>query len=102
MRVMSEGLQLVVGDMMRAILRRMTSNRIAGFFSGFTITSLIQSSSATTVMVISFVSAGLIMFHQSLGVIFGANVGTPVTVWLVALFGFKIKIASLASHDEPQ
>jgi len=96
MKVMSEGLQLVAGERMRVILRRMTGNRIAGSFTGFLITSIIQSSSATTVMLLSLVNAGLITLHQSMGVIFGANVGTTMTAWIVALFGFKIKISTFA------
>jgi phosphate:Na+ symporter len=67
-----------------------------GVFTGFIITSIIQSSSATTVMLVSFVSAGLITLQQSVGIIFGANIGTTVTGWLVAIFGFKVKIAVFA------
>jgi phosphate:Na+ symporter len=96
MKVMSEGLQKVAGNRLRATLQALTNNRFTGVFSGFFITAAIQSSSATTVMLISFVNAGLISFTQSLGVIMGANIGTTVTGWLVALIGLKIKIAAVA------
>ncbi len=91
---MSESLQVATGDGLRSILRKITSNRITGLLTGFTITGLIQSSSATTVMLVSFVNAGLISLEQSIGIIFGANIGTTVTAWLVALLGFKVKITS--------
>jgi len=96
MKVMSEGLQLVAGERMRVILRRMTGNRIAGTITGLTITAIIQSSSATTVMVVSLVNAGLISLYQSIGVMFGADVGTTMTAWIVTLFGFNIKISTFA------
>ncbi len=96
MKVMSEGLQLAAGDRMRAILRTMTDNRIAGALTGVAITSLIQSSSATTLMLVSLVNAGLLTLTQSVGVIFGTNVGTTTTAWIVTLFGFKVKISSFA------
>lgn len=94
--IMSEGLQKTAGSGLRKILSMATTNRFAGTFSGFAITSLIQSSSATTVMVVGFASAGLLTLGQSLGVIFGANIGTTVTAWIVSLLGFKIKIAAFA------
>lgn len=96
MKVMSEGIQKVAGSRMRQILGAMTSNRFKGILAGFLITSLIQSSSATTVMVVSFVNAGLLSLVESIGVIMGANIGTTVTAWLVSLFGFKFKIAAFA------
>lgn len=96
MKIMSEGLQKVAGNRLRATLQTLTNNRFSGVFTGFFITAAIQSSSATTVMLISFVNAGLITFTQSLGVIMGANIGTTVTGWLVALIGLKINIASIA------
>jgi len=96
MKVMSEGLQKVAGNRLRSILKALTNNRFSGVFTGFFITAAIQSSSATTVMLISFVNAGLITFTQSLGVIMGANIGTTVTGWLVALIGLKIKISVIA------
>ncbi len=96
MTVMSEGLQKVAGPKMRKILSVMTGNRFSGVLTGFVITSLIQSSSATTVMLVGFVHAGLISLTQSIGVIMGANIGTTMTAWLVAILGFKIKIAAIA------
>jgi len=94
--IMSEGLQKTAGQKMRKMLAMATTNRLAGTFSGFAVTSIIQSSSATTVMVVGFASAGLLTLGQSLGVIFGANIGTTVTAWIVSLLGFKIKIATFA------
>ena len=96
MKLMSEGLQKVAGDKMRKILAAMTSNRIKGIFTGFLITAIIQSSSATTVMVVSFVNAGLLSLLQSIGVIMGANIGTTVTAWLITLLGFKVNVGILA------
>lgn len=96
MKVMSEGIQKVAGAKMRNILSSMTSNRIKGVFTGFTITSLVQSSSATTVLVVSFVNAGLLSLTESIGVIMGANIGTTITAWLISIFGFKVKIAAYA------
>ena len=93
---MSEGLQKVAGDRLRKILTAMTSNRIMGVFAGVLITALIQSSSATTVMVVSFVNAGLLSLTQSIGVIMGANIGTTVTAWLISLLGFKVDVAALS------
>jgi phosphate:Na+ symporter len=92
MKVMSEGLQKVAGDKLRVTLQKLTNNRLSGVFTGFFITTAVQSSSASTVMLISFVNAGLITFTQSLGVIMGANIGTTVTGWIVALVGLKINI----------
>ena len=91
MKVMSEGIQKTAGSRLRDILGYMTQNRVAGVFTGFIMTCLVQSSSATTIMVISFVNAGLITLVQSIGVIMGANVGTTITGWLVSIFGFKFK-----------
>ena len=82
MKVMSEGLQKVAGDKLRSILSVMTTNRFTGVLTGILITALIQSSSATTVMVVSFVNAGLLTLTQSISVIMGANVGTTVTAWI--------------------
>lgn len=96
MKVMSEGIQKVAGEKMRTILSSMTSNRLKGVFTGFTITSLVQSSSATTVLVVSFVNAGLLSLTESIGVIMGANIGTTITAWLISIVGFKVKIASYA------
>ncbi|OHX66792.1 Na/Pi cotransporter family protein [Flammeovirga pacifica] len=97
MKIMSEGIQNVAGDKMKSILSAMTSNRVAGVFTGFLITTIIQSSSATTVMVVSFVNAGLLSLTQSIGVIMGANVGTTVTAWIITFLGFKVKMATLAT-----
>ena len=94
MKVMSEGLQKAAGDRLRNILSAMTRNRFAGLLTGCAITALIQSSSASTVMVVSFVNAGLMSLGQSMAVIFGANVGTTFTAWIIALFGFKVNISS--------
>ncbi|MDR0393537.1 MAG: Na/Pi cotransporter family protein [Tannerella sp.] len=96
MKIMSEGLQKVAGDKLRSILSVMTSNRVAGVFTGLFITALIQSSSATTVMVVSFVNAGLLNLSQAISVIMGANVGTTVTAWIISIFGFKVDISTLA------
>ena len=96
MKVMSEGIQKVAGAKMRHILSSMTSNRFKGVFTGFALTSLVQSSSATTVLVVSFVNAGLLSLVESIGVIMGANIGTTITAWLISIVGFKVKIASYA------
>ncbi len=96
MKVMSEGLQKAAGDRLRNILSAMTRNRFTGTITGFFITALIQSSSASTVMVVSFVNAGLMTLAQSMAVIFGANVGTTFTAWIIALFGFKVDISAFA------
>jgi phosphate:Na+ symporter len=96
MTVMGEGLQKVAGKRLRAAIRVMTSNRFAGIVTGFGVTAIVQSSSATTVMLVSFVNAGLMELQQAIGVIMGANIGTTVTGWLVALIGFKVKITMVA------
>lgn len=93
MKVMSEGLQKVAGDRLRNILGFMTKNRVTGVLTGIIITALIQSSSASTVMVVSFVNAGLMTLGQSMAVIFGANVGTTVTTWIISAFSFEIHIS---------
>ena len=98
MKIMSEGLQKIAGEQLRGILAAMTRNRVMGVFTGILITALIQSSSAATVMVVSFVNAGLLTLAQSIGVIMGANVGTTVTAWMISLFGFgkfSISIVSI-------
>lgn len=89
MMVMSDGIQKLAGAKMRSILGSITSNRFKGIFTGFLTTTLIQSSSATTVMIVSFVNAGLLNLRQSIGVIMGANIGTTMTAWLLVLFGFS-------------
>ncbi|MDR1523933.1 MAG: Na/Pi cotransporter family protein [Tannerella sp.] len=96
MKIMSEGLQKVAGDKLRRFLSVMTSNRVAGVFTGMLITAVIQSSSATTVMVVSFVNAGLLNLAQAISLIMGANVGTTVTAWIISIFGFKVDISVLA------
>lgn len=96
MKLMSEGLQQTAGGGLRKILSTMTSNRYLGVLSGFLITALVQSSSATTVMTVSFVNAGLLTLLESAGVMMGANIGTTITGWLVSLFGFKISLSSYA------
>ena len=96
MNMMSSGLQKVAGDRLRKFLSAMTSNPFKGVLTGLGITSVIQSSSATTVMVVSFVNAGLLTLTQSIGVIMGANIGTTVTAWLVSWLGFKADISILA------
>lgn len=93
MKVMSEGLQKAAGDRLRNILSAMTRNRFSGLMTGFGITALIQSSSASTVMVVSFVNAGLMTLAQSMAVIMGANVGTTFTAWVIAIFGFKVDVS---------
>ncbi len=96
MKVMSDGLQKAAGDRLRSILGSMTRNRVTGTVTGFFITALIQSSSASIVMVVSFVNAGLVSLAQSMAVIFGANVGTTFTAWMLTLFGFKVDISAYA------
>ena len=96
MKIMSEGLQKFAGDRLRSILTAMTTNRVTGMLTGVLITALIQSSSATTVMVVSFVNAGLLSLSQSIGVIMGANIGTTVTAWLISALGFKVSISAFA------
>lgn len=96
MKVMSEGLQKIAGERMRSILSAMTSNRVLGVLTGIVVTALIQSSSATTLMVVSFVNAGLLNLAESISVIMGANIGTTVTAWIISLLGFKVDIASFA------
>ena len=96
MKVMSEGLQKAAGDRLRNILSAMTRNRLAGLMTGFFITALIQSSSASIVLVVSFVNAGLMSLAQSMAVIFGANLGTTFTTWVISLLGFKVDISAFA------
>ena len=96
MNLMSSGLQKAAGSKMRGYLTAMTSNPFKGVLTGMGITSVIQSSSATTVMTVGFVNAGLLTLSQSIGVIMGANIGTTVTAWMVAWLGFKSDISALA------
>ena len=94
MKLMSEGLQKAAGDRLRNILAWMTNNRFVGALTGILVTALIQSSSATTVMIVSFVNAGLLSLGQSMAVIMGANVGTTATAWILYLGGFKVNLAA--------
>jgi len=96
MKMMSDGIQRAAGSQMRNILRTMTKNRFLGVFTGFLTTAMVQSSSATTVMTVSFVNAGLLTLVESAGVIMGANIGTTITGWLVAILGFKVKLDVLS------
>ena len=96
MNLMSSGLQKAAGDRLRGLLSAMTSSPFKGVLTGLGITTVIQSSSATTVMVVSFVNAGLLTLAQAIGVIMGANIGTTVTAWLVSWLGFKADISILA------
>ena len=96
MNLMSSGLQKAAGDKLRSFLSAMTSNPAKGVLTGLGVTSVIQSSSATTVMVVSFVNAGLLTLSQAISVIMGANIGTTVTAWMVAFLGFKADISLLA------
>ncbi len=96
MKLMSEALQKVAGSKLREFLAAMTSNRFMGVITGLSITAIIQSSSATTVMIVSFVNAGLLTLTESAGVIMGANIGTTVTAWIISILGFKVKMSILA------
>lgn len=96
MKYMSDSLLLLAGNKMRAILATMTSNRVFGIFTGFLITSVIQSSSATTLMVVSFSNASLLTLTEAIAVIMGANIGTTITAWLIAILGFKVNMSTLA------
>lgn len=96
LKLMSEGLQKIMGESLRSILAAMTRNRFTGMLTGVLVTSLVQSSSATTVMVVSFVNAGMITLAEAMAVIMGANLGTTATTWLIATLGFKFPIALFA------
>ncbi len=96
MKMMSDGIQKSAGDKLQAALHLMTGNRLTGFFTGCFLTMIIQSSGAATVMVVSFVNAGLIELSKSIAVILGANVGTTITAWIVAIFGFNFEISAFA------
>lgn len=96
MKIMSDGIQNATGEKMKQILKVMTSNKFMGVFTGFLITTIIQSSSATTVMLVSFVNASLLNLEQSIGIIMGANIGTTVTAWIISILGFKVKMSELS------
>ena len=95
MSVMTEGLQGLAGNLLHKLLARFTRSPLSGAISGAVATAILQSSSATTVAAVGFVAAGLLTFSQALGIIFGANLGTTVTGWLVALLGLKLNIGDL-------
>lgn len=94
MKMMSDGIQRAAGSQLRNILRTMTKNRFLGVFTGFLTTGLVQSSSATTVMTVSFVNAGLLTLVESAGVMMGANIGTTITGWIISILGFKLKLSA--------
>ncbi|HBR93536.1 MAG TPA: Na/Pi cotransporter, partial [Opitutae bacterium] len=96
MKVMSEGLQKVSGEGLRSLIANMTRNRLSSIISGTLMTTLVQSSSATTVMIVSFVNAKLLTLRESIGMIMGANLGTTTTFWIVALLGFQFSLSSIA------
>ena len=96
MKVMSEAIQKVAGSKMRQIMSSMTSNRAKGVLTGFLVTSLVQSSSATTVLVVSFVNAGLLSLVEAIGMVMGANIGTTMTAWLLSSVGFKVSVSKFA------
>ncbi len=96
MRLMSDGVQKSSGEKLQRALGALTGNRFKGFLTGLGVTMIIQSSGATTAMVVSFVNAGLLTLKQSVGVIFGANIGTTITAWIVSIFGFNFKISAFA------
>ena len=96
MKIMSEALMELAGNRMRRVMARLTSNRFKGMLTGLFITGLIQSSSSTTLMVVSFVNAGLLELTEALGVIMGANIGTTLTAWLIAVLGFKVSMSDVA------
>jgi len=96
MKMMSDGIQKAAGSQLRSILRSMTKNRVLGIFTGFFTTAIVQSSSATTVMTVSFVNAGLLSLTEAAGVMMGANVGTTITGWIITILGFKMKLNVLS------
>jgi len=96
MKVMSEALQKLSGERLRSLMRTMTGNRFVGLLTGFLVTCLVQSSSASTVMMVSFVNAGLLTVVESIGMIMGANLGTTTTFWIVSFFGFKFSLSAIA------
>jgi len=96
MKVMSEALQKLSGDKLRSMMRTMTQNRFMGVTTGFLVTCLVQSSSASTVMMVSFVNAGLLTVVEAIGMIMGANLGTTTTFWIVSVLGFKFSLSAIA------
>ena len=95
MKVMSEGLQKLTGDHLRNILGAMTTNRFTGLLTGAFVTAAVQSSTATTVMTVSFVNAGLLTLTQAISVIMGANIGTTITAWIMSIFGFQFNMTNI-------
>ncbi|MCB0738016.1 MAG: Na/Pi cotransporter family protein [Bacteroidetes bacterium] len=96
MKYMSEGIQKAAGNNLRNVLKKVTSNSVLGVLTGLFVTTIVQSSSATTVMVVSFTNAGLFSLTEAISVVMGANIGTTVTAWIVAVFGLKVSVAKLA------
>ena len=96
MKLMSDGVQKSAGEKLQRALSVITGNRFVALLTGLIVTMIIQSSGATTVMVVTFVNAGLMSLAQSVGVIFGANIGTTITAWIVSIFGFNFKISAFA------
>ncbi|MDR1390093.1 MAG: Na/Pi cotransporter family protein [Treponema sp.] len=96
MKVLSDGIQQAAGERLQKTLNFMTGNRFAAVFTGFVVTALVQSSSATTVMLVSFVNAGLLTLTQATGVVMGANIGTTTTAWIVSLVGYHFDISAMA------
>ena len=96
MKLMSDGVQKSAGESLQRALSVLTGNRFISLLTGLVVTMIIQSSGATTVMVVTFVNAGLMTLTQSVGVIFGANIGTTITAWIVAIFGFNFSISTIA------
>lgn len=96
MKIMSEGIQKAGGVQLRKVLSMMTRNRFLGVFSGFLVTAFVQSSSATTVMTVSFANAGLLSLVEAAGLIMGANIGTTITAWIISVLGFQVKLHTLS------
>ena len=96
MEMMSNGIQKGAGNSLQALLRKISGNRFTAVLTGIAVTAIIQSSGATTVMVVSFVNAEIINLTQAIGIIFGANIGTTVTAWIVSLFGFSFSMEAAA------
>ena len=96
MKLMSDGIQKSSGEKLQRALAVLTGNRFASLLTGLVVTMIIQSSGATTVMVVTFVNSGLMTLAQSVGVVFGANIGTTITAWIVSIFGFNFKISAFA------
>ncbi len=95
MKIMSDGIQRAAGAQLRLILRSLTRNRFMGLLTGIVTTGAVQSSSATTVMTVSLVNAGLITLVQSAGLMLGANIGTTITAWIIAGIGFRLSLQQL-------